>query len=184
MNYSSYLQTKEWAILAMARRKIDGNKCYCCGTTEALNVHHLFYPPDLNDTTQQMLVTLCHDCHVLVHRILEVYDNEYNRAGIILTKNGYVSYECRGYQQLMDRAHRWLIVELWKKGLFSLQDVKTYIGKVNEVLDNSNRGKFYLSAKVSMDMLAIVKDCYIANKDPVFNGSRRKENRMKKTKFR
>lgn len=181
--YSGYLASAEWRSVSAERRYIDGYKCVCCGATEGLNVHHLYYPKDVYDTTSEMLVTLCHACHRLVHRIQELYDEAKRRDALKGTKNGFVDYSSAMYEWLTRQAQRWVAVEVWSRNLLSTKEVSEYVRAVEGVYNQSGRLRFYLDVGKIMEMLALVKDCWIANKSPVFNESRRKNKRGKKTRF-
>lgn len=44
----------------------ESHCCWCCGTDEPLEVHHIDGNPFNNDLSN--LVAVCHDCHVQKHR--------------------------------------------------------------------------------------------------------------------
>jgi 5-methylcytosine-specific restriction endonuclease McrA len=45
----------------------DGWRCQNCGTSERLQVHHIRSRSALGDDAAANLITLCGDCHRLVH---------------------------------------------------------------------------------------------------------------------
>ena len=68
VNYYSYMRSSQWRRVRRERRRIDGFRCAICGARENLQVHHLSYerlgqPGEIYD-----LVTLCRDCHMMLHR--------------------------------------------------------------------------------------------------------------------
>jgi len=66
--YQQHLKSAEWAAKRQARLEMDSHACQCCGATERLEVHHRNYDRFLNENVRRDLITLCHDCHVAVHR--------------------------------------------------------------------------------------------------------------------
>ena len=62
--YNEYLRSETWQRLRSERLKIDGYKCQRCGRPFDLQVHHLYYPPDLGtEDVHRDLITLCDSCH-------------------------------------------------------------------------------------------------------------------------
>ena len=64
-------QDERWKERARQIRELDGNKCAICGAKGLLHVHHLSYPPapfHLWDSFDEEMVTLCPECHKLVHQ--------------------------------------------------------------------------------------------------------------------
>lgn len=45
----------------------DGRKCTHCGSTDALEVHHIVPVHAGGTNTKENLTTLCHGCHVKIH---------------------------------------------------------------------------------------------------------------------
>ena len=70
-----YLKTPEWEKQRKRVLQRDSYTCQICGRSGGeLNVHHLFYVQPLCDMHERDLVTLCHDCHMLVHSIQDHMD--------------------------------------------------------------------------------------------------------------
>jgi 5-methylcytosine-specific restriction endonuclease McrA len=46
----------------------DGWRCQSCGSRTDLQVHHIEARSHLGDDSEQNLITLCANCHRLVHR--------------------------------------------------------------------------------------------------------------------
>lgn len=74
-SYSEYLQSSHWRKVREQRKAYDEYKCYLCGSTDELNVHHISYKNLGRENINNDLVTLCRDCHQLVHRIID--NNDY-----------------------------------------------------------------------------------------------------------
>jgi 5-methylcytosine-specific restriction endonuclease McrA len=45
----------------------DGWRCQSCGTMANLEVHHKEFRSRSGDDSDENLITLCHDCHILFH---------------------------------------------------------------------------------------------------------------------
>lgn len=63
---SSY--PKNWNDIRKRIIKRDGAKCYYCGETERLDVHHLRPISMGGNNDDYNLLTLCHECHVVEHQ--------------------------------------------------------------------------------------------------------------------
>lgn len=61
--YQQYLESHEWRSLRAKRKEVDGNVCQSCGSKSQLQVHHIHYPEEWQDTTIDHVVTLCSKCH-------------------------------------------------------------------------------------------------------------------------
>ena len=74
--YMDYLRSEKWQKLRSERLKIDGYKCQRCGRPFDLQVHHLFYPPELGtEDPYRDLITLCDICHELIEQQKADYKN-------------------------------------------------------------------------------------------------------------
>lgn len=65
--YLDYIQSPEWQEKAKQRRSLDGNKCHICGSHDNLQVHHITYERLGREDIEHDLITLCKDCHEIVH---------------------------------------------------------------------------------------------------------------------
>jgi 5-methylcytosine-specific restriction endonuclease McrA len=45
----------------------DGWRCRKCGYRQALHCHHIIFRSDMGEDVSWNLVTLCSDCHDLIH---------------------------------------------------------------------------------------------------------------------
>lgn len=96
--YNDYLQSERWRQTREKRLQIDGRVCVVCGSGKDLNVHHISYRNIGNEDIENDLITLCHPCHAMLHRIKVQSEEEYKSA-----------LECE--QQYKDARGR----ALWKK---------------------------------------------------------------------
>jgi len=65
-SYAEYMQSEEWWERRWEIIERDGGCCIRCKSTDDLQVHHLSYER-LGDEEDADLVTLCLDCHNLIH---------------------------------------------------------------------------------------------------------------------
>ena len=76
-DYERYMRGHHWRKRRELIIKRDGGKCRTCGTTKALNVHHVTYHR-LGYEHPDDLITLCKPCHQAVHCLGGCHD--YNRS--------------------------------------------------------------------------------------------------------
>lgn len=78
--YEYYLKSDQWKEKKRKRIEIDGNKCALCGSGLNLQVHHRSYKNLGYENICNDLITLCSNCHELVHSYkntpMEVRTNE------------------------------------------------------------------------------------------------------------
>lgn len=85
--YNVYLKSDEWQNLRHQIQEKYDYKCACCGSSETLNIHHLYYV-NLRygaKDDEKNLVCLCEDCHMRFHRVKEAEDKallEYKNAKV------------------------------------------------------------------------------------------------------
>lgn len=71
MKYEEYLLSGPWKVLRLRRIAASLWICEGCGVkSNYLHVHHIHYR-NLTDCTLNDLVTLCENCHDLLHRLLK-----------------------------------------------------------------------------------------------------------------
>jgi 5-methylcytosine-specific restriction endonuclease McrA len=68
VEYTQYINSIQWLAKRAQILKQRGNKCEECGTTQAIQVHHLHYRTFRHERPQDMKV-LCKTCHELWHRM-------------------------------------------------------------------------------------------------------------------
>ena len=181
MEYDAYLTGKHWQRLRNERLELDGHACCVCGAQERIEVHHLFYRHDLNDTHLNDLITLCHECHNAVHRVKEQwFQSKMDKQE--RTKNGYLI----NYGGFCFEAARILTVACWRKGIFKTEDVRKYTERITETAIVKSGLNFYSPhfTAETLALLATVKDCLIANEAPGWNETRRKANADRYTRFK
>lgn len=63
-NYSEKLKHPNWQMKRLEIFKRDNVTCQHCGSKEnSLNVHHIAYSGDPWEAPNELLITLCQDCH-------------------------------------------------------------------------------------------------------------------------
>ena len=65
-DYQRFLKTDFWKNLADAKKLLVG-QCEECGSTENLEAHHVTYPSNWFDSTQEHLQVLCRKHHRKAH---------------------------------------------------------------------------------------------------------------------
>ena len=185
--YAKYLQSEQWRSVSAERRRIDGGKCVICGSTTNLNVHHTYYPADWYETKPEQLRTLCKECHLLVHRLQEIYDHREN--GIEYTKNRFVDWDKSSpyaTDMLKHESARLCAIECWKRNLFTTTEVSSFIKPFFQIAfpEGGTRAKWSLNIGYILTYLAFAKDCYITNEKPSFNKDRRKHKAASRTRFK
>ena len=66
MNYDDYMKSVEWEEKRQLRLRLDGFRCFKCGTSVNLQVHHITYER-LGQERMGDLITLCGSCHKRLH---------------------------------------------------------------------------------------------------------------------
>ncbi len=182
LSYADYLKTDEWKEVSEQRREIDGNVCVCCGSKTALNVHHAWYPQNWFDTSVDCLRTVCHDCHLVLHRTQEIYD-KWGRMWKP-TRNGFLE-QTGPYDKFKFEVARLAALECWRKNRFSAKDIYSWVNALNEIAKlDRDRYIYRISGEEVTKLLAFAKDCHIENSEPVFNVQRRKTRKKQKTRFK
>ena len=66
MPYWSYLRTKHWDLVRRRALTVAGHRCFYCGVTDHLDVHHLTYRRRGCELDEDLIV-LCRTCHDAEH---------------------------------------------------------------------------------------------------------------------
>lgn len=66
--YEAYLQTEKFDRIRQAVFERDNFKCVVCGSTDAMQAHHLTYHNIYDEQTED-LITLCRTCHSIYHAV-------------------------------------------------------------------------------------------------------------------
>jgi 5-methylcytosine-specific restriction endonuclease McrA len=61
---------RDYAILRRLVLKRDGWRCQQCGSLRNLDVHHVRRRSALGDDAEANLITLCRDCHQMLHKFI------------------------------------------------------------------------------------------------------------------
>lgn len=103
--YKEYLKSAEWKEKRDRRLEVDGCQCVICGSKNNLNVHHLTYKNIMQEDVENDLITLCKNCHTMLHRIKEQSSYEYKRSG-----------ECKVKKKhFINKLHDLAAVEIWQR---------------------------------------------------------------------
>jgi 5-methylcytosine-specific restriction endonuclease McrA len=66
--YKKYLKSDEWWDIIKFLRKLKGNECHNCGTTNNIQAHHLTYAHLYQELDYpEDLIILCESCHEFEH---------------------------------------------------------------------------------------------------------------------
>lgn len=77
--YLDYLNSYEWKEKSRHIKHIFNNRCWFCGSTKNLNVHHTkYFKCTFKHFKLRWFLCVCNDCHKKIHQIqklehLEVY---------------------------------------------------------------------------------------------------------------
>lgn len=94
MNSRKYLQTQLWANDIRTR---DNNRCFVCGSTQQLQVHHIYGVKDYGFLFSDISngITLCEKCHCKYHQLYPevnpytwsqfLLKNEWNASSILIS---------------------------------------------------------------------------------------------------
>ena len=74
--YDEYIQSSTWKERRKLALERAGNKCYFCGESKNLHVHHTNYD-NLGNEYLYDLEVLCPDCHKRIHRLKSVLCSEW-----------------------------------------------------------------------------------------------------------
>ena len=182
-SYQDFLLSDEWQSLAEKRKRLDNYKCVCCGSTSNLNVHHITYKYGRICGTE-WLRTLCHNCHVVVHKIQELYSKrlegheEYTTSGWL--------HRNRCYELYNKEAAKILAIEMWRREIWDAKRISNIRNELTNVAfgEREESKRPFVDHTDIMYDLALAKDCYIANPEPRFDIARRKAKTAAKTRFK
>jgi len=88
---SEYHRYPEWLEKTQEIRYRDGNRCRACDSKEKLQIHHCFYFYEETkpyDYPSESLITLCHSCHLFLHKISSV--RRYPRSWVPIDYDGII----------------------------------------------------------------------------------------------
>lgn len=120
-DYEAYLKSPHWMEVRKKRLEKDEYKCAVCGNGGKLDVHHISYKRLGMEDISTDLITLCHPCHAMLHRIREQAKAEYDAY-----KSAEDCYrdscECGLKRKICDL----LMVEVWMRDVSSGGDLKIW----------------------------------------------------------
>jgi hypothetical protein len=64
--YRKYINSPLWTQLKLTMP--GPRECLACGSIDNLDLHHMFYPPNIFDTKHCHCCWLCRKCHELFHK--------------------------------------------------------------------------------------------------------------------
>lgn len=181
-DYEKYLQSEHWKETREKRLEIDGHRCYLCGHKKKLNVHHLRYNNLGHEDVENDLITLCHRCHGMIHRIIDSSKAEYDRLREEHDKKLFVSFK----KTVRDS----IIKELWIRDYSFGGDLNIFhdnLRTVNKMMKIVNIiypdiGEIHvqreIAKKVKKVSVALFKDDTNKNK-----AKKKRKNRNKKKKL-
>lgn len=81
MTYAEYLQSDEWRkIKAKASERPHYQKCWYCGATDGLDLHHRSYKWIGTPHAMRGLIAACRDCHGKIHVLANAESVSVRRA--------------------------------------------------------------------------------------------------------
>ncbi len=128
-DYSNYLKSSHWIGTREKRIDIDNHRCYLCGKKRHLNVHHISYKNLGHEDVNKDLVTLCRECHKMLHNIQDATQEQYDRyvnAENSKKKSLYLS-------RLNNRVEKEFIVEMWKRDVHFGGDLRVFNNKLRVI---------------------------------------------------
>jgi predicted HNH restriction endonuclease len=95
--YAEYLRSEHWRKLRIKTLMRWGAYCQGCGASEDIEVHHVRYLPNWEDTTIKDLVPLCGRCHDLAHSAPPKY-NKRGRDSLLTYIKRITGWRTKGKQ--------------------------------------------------------------------------------------
>lgn len=139
--YSKYLKSEHWIETREKRIEIDNHRCYVCGKKSNLNVHHIQYRNLGHEDINNDLVTLCKQCHLMLHKIR--YGTKKEHDTLIEARK-----ECKGsgkekkaYMLFKKRMKEQFIEQFWIRDVHFGGDVRVFdngVRGINKILKMVN----------------------------------------------
>jgi 5-methylcytosine-specific restriction endonuclease McrA len=86
--WSEYLKSRTWAVISYLSKRKDGFHCRRCRSTKKLNTHHCVYAKK-GEEKYEDLMTLCSNCHTLLHKALKLQFPEIELSSSFLKTFSY-----------------------------------------------------------------------------------------------
>lgn len=129
--YKKYLKSDHWVKTRRQRKRLDNNRCYLCGCPKYLNVHHLKYDNLGDENVEEDLVTLCRKCHLMLHRIKDATQAEYETY--IYEKRRNSNKQSQAFAALQKRLKEKIIEQMWFRDKNFGGDLKIFNGNMKPV---------------------------------------------------
>lgn len=73
MPYQKYLRSTHWSIVRARALGYADHRCFYCGATDHLDVHHLTYARRGCELDEDLMV-LCRTCHAIEHPLMNDHE--------------------------------------------------------------------------------------------------------------
>ena len=105
MNYSEKLKDPRWQKKRLEILQRDDFSCRICGDNEStLHIHHINYNTNPWETRDDLLITLCENCHDEETTRIKI---EINKAINSLKNSGFISQSFSSLQKLFEKDRGW-----------------------------------------------------------------------------
>ncbi len=128
-DYSNYLKSAHWAETREKRLELDKHRCYLCGKKKHLNVHHISYKNLGHENVSRDLVTLCRECHKMLHNVRGAAKEEYNEYISADNPKDRKLY----FARMKNRIEKEFIVEMWKRDVHFGGDLRVFNNKLRVI---------------------------------------------------
>lgn len=125
MSYGEYLQSPHWREVRAKRLEKDGYRCAICGSTKDLNVHHLTYIRKGDENIETDLITVCHACHTMLHRVAERSGDDYFKLVSNISKMPEHQHDTLRVQ-FWNKLRDLMAVEIWLRDQANGGDIKVW----------------------------------------------------------
>lgn len=174
--YASYLASQHWQFTKEKRIRIDGGKCYFCGTQEALAVHHLHYDNIGREDVENDLVTVCRSCHRKLHSLVSKMPsvNIANKlepcseaVGVVWRTKNYSAFRYLENNRTVDNAHVKRLMKSFAENGYIPAPI--LVNERMEELDGQHRAKAAERSELPIYYVVIdgagETECRVLNKD-------------------
>jgi len=91
-----FLKSEKWKSVRLEALVRERGKCQICGEESIHNdAHHIWYPENIYETTEDHLAVLCRTCHDFVHVMLpdcKTKDEDLGKASWFKLKNAIIAW--------------------------------------------------------------------------------------------
>lgn len=107
--YQEYLLSDYWKEFSRQAKSLFNNKCWFCGSSKNLNLHHLryckktFYSDRKVKNNLRWFLVLCNECHANVHSFIKANDLELFRGTKEFKK---IYYPAKSFRPSIKRLHQ------------------------------------------------------------------------------